>query len=90
MKNLLREQAARIPPVASYTIDVLLFLFTCAVIWLIHSVEVFNEDDDNKLLCAVFALLTICFCEAMKVFLIAAFSEKSTVLLGRVELDIFY
>ena len=90
VQNLFRNQAARLPPLTSYFIDSLLFALTCVALWLMHSLEPFNNDEENKILCTILTLLTIVICEVMKVLLIAAFSDKSTVLLGRLELDILY
>jgi hypothetical protein len=59
-------------------------------LWVMHSLEPFNKDEENKFSCAILTLLTVVVCEVMKVLLIAAFSDQSTVLLGRVELDILY
>jgi hypothetical protein len=90
LKNLIRNQAARLPPLTSYFVDFLLFVLTCVALWVMHSLEPFNKDEENKFSCAILTLLTVVVCEVMKVFLIAAFSDQSTVLVGRVELDILY
>ncbi len=90
VQNLFRNHAARLPPVTCYLIDFLLFALTSGAMWLMYSLEPFNNDEENKILCAILTLFTVVICEVMKVLLIAAFSDKSTVLLGRVELDILY
>ncbi|CAG5111384.1 Oidioi.mRNA.OKI2018_I69.chr2.g5700.t1.cds [Oikopleura dioica] len=90
-RNLIKEHQTSFPAVVNHAIDFVLFLVTCGAMFLIFALEsANNEDQEKKIISCIFALATILLCEIVKVFVLAALSGKSTALLGRVQLEIFY
>ena len=89
-RNLIKQHQTSYPAAVNNVIDFILFLATCGAIYLIFTLEKANNDQEKKLISCIFALATILLCEIVKVFVLAALSDKSTALLGRVQLEIFY